>query len=93
MDEATPRVSIDCGEAGLSELVDRVCADGIGINLERDGRIVARLTAAPETPTLRVSELNAFLASLPKLGDDVDDYLEEMRALRRAFPAEPNPWD
>jgi antitoxin (DNA-binding transcriptional repressor) of toxin-antitoxin stability system len=93
MNDPSHRVSIDQKSPDLLDLVDRACADGVGIDLERGGRIVATLTPASTTPTLRVSELNAFLANLPKLGDDADDFLEEMRALRRALPAETNPWD
>jgi predicted DNA-binding antitoxin AbrB/MazE fold protein len=44
-------------------------------------------------PPLTVGKLNAFLKSLPALGDDAEGFSEDVRAVRAEFPAEANPWD
>jgi len=44
-------------------------------------------------PTLTLGELNAFLATLPKLGDDADNFARDIDAIRKELPAEANPWD
>ena len=46
----------------------------------------------PRSP-LTIGDLNAFLRSLPSLGDDADDFAKDVRAVRAEFPAEANPWD
>lgn len=42
---------------------------------------------------LTVGELSAFLKALPKLGDDADQFSQDIRAIRGDFPAEAHPWD
>jgi predicted DNA-binding antitoxin AbrB/MazE fold protein len=42
---------------------------------------------------LTVRTLNAFLRSLPALGDDAERFAQDVRAVRGDFPAEANPWD
>jgi predicted DNA-binding antitoxin AbrB/MazE fold protein len=44
-------------------------------------------------PSLTVGSLNAFLRSLPALGDDAEKFAQDVRALRAEFPAEANAWD
>jgi len=44
-------------------------------------------------PPLTVGKLNAFLKSLPALGDDAEGFSQDVRAVRAEFPAEANPWD
>lgn len=43
--------------------------------------------------TLTLGELTAFLQSLPKLGNDADDFARDVNAIRKEIPAETNPWD
>jgi len=50
--------------------------------LKRDDNENARLTAAEPRSPLTVGELNAFLLSLPSLGDDADDFAQDVRAIR-----------
>jgi antitoxin (DNA-binding transcriptional repressor) of toxin-antitoxin stability system len=80
-------------EKNFAKLVDRVYAEGISVDLERDDKIIARLTPAEPPSALTVGRLNEFLRSLPPLGDDVDRFSEDVRAIRAKFPAEANPWD
>jgi predicted DNA-binding antitoxin AbrB/MazE fold protein len=42
---------------------------------------------------LAVGNLNGFLRSLPALGDDAEEYAQDIRAVRAEFPAEANARD
>ena len=79
-------------EKNFTKLVNKVYVEGISIDLERDDKIIARLTPAEPRSPLTVGELNRFLRSLPKLGDDADAFSQDVRAIRAEFPAETNPW-
>jgi antitoxin (DNA-binding transcriptional repressor) of toxin-antitoxin stability system len=80
-------------EKNFAALVNRVYREGITVNLERDDKVIARLTPAEPRSPLTVADLDTFLRSLPQLGDDVDDFAQDVRAIRAEFPAEANPWD
>jgi hypothetical protein len=49
--------------------------------------VIARLTPAEPKSPLTVGELNAFLRSLPSLGDDADDFAQDLRAIRAELPS------
>lgn len=80
-------------EKNFAQLVNRVHVEGISIDLERDDKIIARLTPARPKSPLTVGELDAFLRKLPSLADDADDFAEDVRAIRAEFPMEANQWD
>lgn len=80
-------------EKNFAKLVNKVYVEGISVDLERDDKVIARLTPAEPPSPLAVSELNAFLHNLPSLGDDADDFARDVRAIHAEFPAEANPWD
>jgi antitoxin (DNA-binding transcriptional repressor) of toxin-antitoxin stability system len=80
-------------EKNFAKLVDKVCAEGVRIDLERDDKIIARLTPARPASPLTVGELNTFLRGLPSLGDDADQFAQDIRAIRAEFPAEASAWD
>lgn len=82
-------------EAGqdFPNLVDRICSEGIIVELERGKKVVARLTPAAPQSRLKVRDLNAFLQRLPPLGADAQAFEDEVRELRQGLPAEANPWD
>jgi hypothetical protein len=42
---------------------------------------------------LKVRDLNAFLQALLPLGDDAEAFAEDLRHVRRQFPAEASGWD
>ena len=44
-------------------------------------------------PKMTVGELHTFLQSLPILGDDADQFAEDIRKIRSGYPQEANPWD
>jgi antitoxin (DNA-binding transcriptional repressor) of toxin-antitoxin stability system len=87
------RMTVAEAERDLSRLVDRVHSEGISIELEREDKVVACLGPAGPPSSLKVQELNAFLEKLPKLDDDAEAFSDDIRAIRRTFPAEINPWD
>ena len=43
--------------------------------------------------TITVGQLNAFLSSLPSLGDDAEAFAQDVRDIRAGFPVESDPWD
>lgn len=62
------------------------------LNLPAHAEVRVTIELLPASP-LTVGKLNAFLLSLPALGDDAEDFSQEVRAVRAEFPAEANPWD
>lgn len=80
-------------EKNFSKLVNKVYAEGISVDLERDDKVIARLTPAEPRSPLTIGELNEFLRKLPSLGEDAAEFIKDVRAVRAAFPAEANPWD
>lgn len=80
-------------EKNFAKLVDRVYVEGISIELERDDKVIARLMPAEPNSQLNVGDFNVFLLNLPGLGDDVDDFSQDLRAIRAEFPAEASQWD
>jgi len=80
-------------EKNFANLVNKVYLEGIIVDLERDDKVIARLTPAEPRSALTVGELNAFLRKLPSLGDDAERFAQDVRAIRAEFPAEANPWD
>jgi antitoxin (DNA-binding transcriptional repressor) of toxin-antitoxin stability system len=87
------RMTVADAEREFGNLVKRVYTEGISIELEQGDRVVARLTpGGPQSP-LKVRDLNEFLCQLPSLGDDAEAFDEDLRKVRREFPAEGNPWD
>jgi antitoxin (DNA-binding transcriptional repressor) of toxin-antitoxin stability system len=92
-DDIMERMTVAEAGRDLGKLVERVYSEGISIELEQGDRIVARLTPGGSPPPLKVRDLNAFLQSLPPLGDDAGAFADDVRASRRQFPAEGTPWD
>ncbi len=43
--------------------------------------------------SLTVGELSTFVKTLPKLGDDADDFARDVDAIRKSFPPEKHLWD
>jgi predicted DNA-binding antitoxin AbrB/MazE fold protein len=46
-----------------------------------------------ESRLLTVGELNAFLQSLPKLGDDAEQFAKDIQFNRSLFPSQSSKWD
>jgi antitoxin (DNA-binding transcriptional repressor) of toxin-antitoxin stability system len=92
-DLAMERMTVSDAEREFGNLVNRVYSEGISIELEQGDKVVARLTPAGPRSPLKVRDLNAFLQTLPQLGDDAKAFDQDLRDIRRQFPAEANPWD
>ena len=86
-------MNVSDAEKQFATLVDKVFVEGITVDLERDDKVIARLTPAEPQSPLTVGELNAFLRNLPSLGDNADAFAQDVRAIRAEFPLEANPWD
>ena len=80
-------------EKNFSKLVNRVYIEGISVDLERDNKVIARLTPAEPTSPMTVGQLLTALRSLSPLGDDADDFANDIRKIREELPVETNPWD
>ena len=83
---------ISVAEAGrhFEELVERVSRQGVTVELERDDRIVARLS--PVGRRLQAKDLQRFFTSLPPLGDDADAFARDLETIRHVIPQESDPW-
>ena len=87
------RINVSEAERDFLRLIHQVCTQGVSIELELENKVVARITPAGPSSPLQVRDLNKFLESLPKLGDDAESFAEDVQAVRREFPAEAHPWD
>lgn len=80
-------------EKNFAKLVDKVYEEGVSVDLERDDKVIARLSPVKPQSPLTVGQLNAFLRNLPSLGDDAEAFSQDVRAIGGQFPTEANPWD
>ena len=80
-------------EKNFAKLVNKVYVEGITVDLERDDKVIARLTPAEPRSPLTIGELKAFLRGLPSLGGDGEAFANDVRAIRAEFPAETSSWD
>jgi len=62
------------------------------LDLPDQAEVRVTIELLPTAP-LTVGALNAFLRSLPPLGEDAEAFVRDVRAVRAEFPAEANPWD
>jgi len=87
------RISVSDAQRDLTALVDRVVSAGVSVDLERDKRVVARISPVRVESKLQVRDLGAFLQNLPSLSDDAATFRDDVQQIRRAFPPEASPWD
>ncbi len=87
------RIALADAERDFSGLVQRVCSEGVSIEVLRGEQVIARISPVGDRPVLQVDDLNDFLQSLPPLGDDAEAFAEDLRAIRRGLPTEADPWD
>lgn len=91
--DAINRLTVAEAERNLSQLIDRIQADGNSIELSRGDRVVAVLSPSVPRSPLQVHELNEFLRQLPRLDDDAEAFAADVAMIRRELPTEANPWD
>ncbi|MCE9556444.1 MAG: hypothetical protein K8T91_24105 [Planctomycetes bacterium] len=87
------QINVSDAQRDFVSLVNRVHHDGISVDLLRDKKIVARLSPVRPPATLKLGDLPAFLAQLPKLGEDSASFSKDVQAIRREFPPEVDSWD
>ena len=73
--ELRSKMNLSEAAKNFTSLVDKVYSEGISVDLERDDKVIARLTPALPRSPLTVDRLNAFLKNLPPLADDAVDFL------------------
>ncbi|MBN2291434.1 MAG: hypothetical protein JXM70_03355 [Pirellulales bacterium] len=90
-------MSVSEASGHFDEVVDRVASEGITVELERDHRVVARIS--PATPVtagikeLKVSELNKVFSELPRLGkEEAEAFARDIDEARKEIPPESDPW-
>lgn len=86
------RVTATRAAREFSDLLNRVCYQGVSFEVERGSRVVARIVPASPASRATVADLAQIFAELPRLGDDAEAFEAEMGALRRAIPPEEDPW-
>ena len=86
-------LTVQQAQENFTHLVDQVYSEGISVDLKREDKVIARITPAEPASGLTVGNLNAFLQSLPALGDDAEQFAQDVHAIRAKFPAEKNPWE
>ena len=81
---------VTVAEAGrdFAGLVNRVCAEGVGVELQQGDNVIAYLTPATPQSPLKATDLNSFIAGLPKLGDDADAFSADVPHDMRCFMIE-----
>ena len=78
-----PRISVSDAERDLTALVDQVVSHGVSVDLERDKRVVARISPVRVESDLKVGDLGTFLRNLPKLEDDSPKFSKDVQDIRR----------
>ena len=87
------RISVSDAEHDLTKLVDRVVSLGVSVDLERDQRVVARISPVREASKLKICDFRAFVENLPRLGEDAATFSNDVKDIRREFPPEGSTWD
>lgn len=62
------------------------------LDLPAQTQVRITIEVLPASP-LTVGKLNAFLRSLPALGEDAEAFSQDVRAIRAEFPTEASPWE
>jgi len=86
------RINVTQAARQFSELLNRVAYQGTSFELERNHRVIARLTPVSAPRRVAVADLNRLFAELPRLGEDAEAFAEDLEAIRRELPPERNPW-
>ena len=86
------RITVAEAERNFPALLNRVYSEGISVELQRGDSVIAYLCPAQPQSAMKIRDLAAFLAGLPKLQDDADAFSEDLRSIRRELPAEADPW-
>ena len=83
---------IDAGH-NFGALIERVKSQGVSVELVQDDIVVAKITPTAPKKGLTMAEFGEFLASLPSLGDDAEDFARDVEEARKSFLPETDPWE
>ena len=86
------RINVTQAVRQFSDLINRVFYQGASYELERNNRVVARLSPAGPARGVKVGALNELFAGLPRLGEDADRFARDVEEARRGLPPEADPW-
>ena len=90
------RLTVAEGIRDIETIFERVANEGITVELERDNRVIVRITPSNTAPRIEggpmASDLNELFASLPSLGDDAESFADDVEQGRRSFKPEVDPW-
>lgn len=93
MDTEMEEITVTQAARNLSELVNRVARQGASFELTRGGRRIARLVPPRPPKEVKVAELGALFARLPRLDpDDIDGFEQDIVESERALVPDPDPW-
>lgn len=76
----------------FSDLLNRVYYQGISVELERNNKVIARITPVKPKTSLRAEDLQEFFDSLPKLGDDAEAFARDVKEIDSILVMD-DPWD
>ena len=85
------RISVTEAARNLPQLLDRIASEGICVELERAGKVIARLSPAC-SPSLSVRDLNRVFAQFPCLGEEAESFAKDLEMIRKETPREADPW-
>ena len=88
------RINVTQAGRHFSDIVNRVCYQGVIVELERENKVIARITPASPNPPLQVKDLNGLFAELPLLDkEDANTFKKDLADIRKQIPMEQNQWD
>lgn len=87
------RVSVADASHDLPSVLRRVSGNGESFALEEAERVVAWLTPPEPMREFSVVDLERLLASLPRLGDDLEAFSQDIESAKSAIPLESSRWD
>ncbi|MGK5094411.1 hypothetical protein WDW89_20645 [Deltaproteobacteria bacterium TL4] len=87
------RVSVTQAVRQISDLLNRVCYQGISVELERGNKVIARISPVSSESPLKAKDLNSFFSKLPSLGEDSKNFAKDLENIRKTIPLEKSQWD
>lgn len=92
-DTEMEQINVTRAARNLSQLLDRIAGQGASFELTRGGRRIACLVP-PSPPTeMKVADLNALFARLPRLDpDDIDTFVRDIGESEGAVAPDRDPW-
>lgn len=86
------RKNVDAPDLDYRNLIESVIRGHVGVELERDSRVVARITPAEDGKARTAEEWNTLFRALPPLGDDAEAFANDIESFRQALPPQSDSW-